>query len=198
MGIIQPYVPNLRDLKSKIMDYRPCCLQEAKDKDLMLKYIDMFPNILDRSNELVHFTASSWIHNPEKTKILMIYHNIYNAWAWTGGHADGEADLCTVALREAYEETGVFIPRYEDEIFSIEALTVDGHMKNGGWVASHIHLNITYAFEADDNMPLTLNTNETSGVQWVPIEQSVMISNEPEMQPIYDKLNRKLFGHSMF
>ena len=39
--------------------------------------------------------------------MLLIYHNIYRSWAWTGGHADGETDLRAVARREAMEESGV-------------------------------------------------------------------------------------------
>ena len=62
----------------------------------------------------------------------MIYHNIYRSWAWTGGHADGERDLLAVALREAREESGLETLRVlKDGIFSLETLTVDGHIKRG-------------------------------------------------------------------
>lgn len=37
----------------------------------------------------------------------MIYHKIYNSWAWTGGHSDGDNDLLHVAMKEAKEETGI-------------------------------------------------------------------------------------------
>lgn len=198
MGIIQTRTPDIIDLKEKIAAYRPCNLQEAKDKDIMMHCINTYPDILTRSNELAHFTASSWIVNPQKTKVLMIYHNIYNSWSWTGGHADGDADLCTVALREAYEESGIFVPMYSDDIFSIESLTVPGHMKNGGWVSSHLHLNVTFLFEADDSLPLKPNPAENSGVQWFPINDAVSISTEPEMKVVYDKLNKKVFGQSFF
>ena len=69
--------------------------------------MDTFDNLLVRDNEFAHFTASNWIVNKERTKVLMIYHNIYKTWAWTGGHSDGEEDLLKVALKEAEEETGI-------------------------------------------------------------------------------------------
>ena len=74
------------ELIEQIKKYIPYNEQEEKDKELMLKYIDTFKDVLTRENEICHFTASSWIVNKEKTKVLMIYHNIYNSWAWTGGH----------------------------------------------------------------------------------------------------------------
>ena len=98
---------NLNDLKTKIENYNPYNEQEEKDKQTMLKYIHTFDNILTRENEFGHFTASSWVVNKERTKVLMIYHNIYQSWAWTGGHSDGEADLLKVAIKELKEETGV-------------------------------------------------------------------------------------------
>ena len=35
------------------------------------------------------------------------------------------------------------------EIFSLEILTVNWHEKKGDYVSSHLHLNVTYLFEAD-------------------------------------------------
>ncbi len=71
------------DLRKKIEEYKPYNEQEEKDRLLMLKYIDTFDNILVRENEFAHFTASIWAVNPERTKVLMAYHNIYQAWTWT-------------------------------------------------------------------------------------------------------------------
>ncbi len=80
------------DLRKQIEEYIPCNEQEENDKELMLTYIDTFSDVLTRDNRIGHFSASSWITNKERTKALMIYHNIYKSWAWTGGHADGDAN----------------------------------------------------------------------------------------------------------
>ena len=91
-------------LRKEIEKYKPCNEQEENDKKVMLKCIDSCNDVLTRENEVFHFTASNWIVNKQRTKILMIYHNIYNSWAWTGGHADGNENLVEVALKEAEEE----------------------------------------------------------------------------------------------
>lgn len=63
----------------------------------------------------------------------MAYHNIYDSWSWLSGHADGETDLLSVALREVQEEAVISqVNPVSEEIFSLESLTVDGHVKNTG------------------------------------------------------------------
>ena len=49
-------------------------------------------------------TASAWVVNKDRSKVLMVYHNIYNSWSWLGGHADGETDLLAVAIRECVKK----------------------------------------------------------------------------------------------
>lgn len=185
---------NLRDLEKEIENYKPYNEQEEKDKQTMLKYINTFDNILVRENEFAHFTASSWVVNKEKTKVLMIYHNIYQSWAWTGGHSDGEADVLKVAIKELKEETGVQnVKILKEDIFSLEAITVDGHVKRGKYVSSHIHLNLTYLLEVDEKEILHIKEDENSGVKWVPIEKINEVSKENWMKEnIYTKLNKKL------
>lgn len=139
-------------------------------------------------------TASAWIVNPGRTKVLMAYHNIYRSWAWLGGHADGERDLLQVALREAEEESGLKNVRpVSPEIYSVEVLTVDGHIKRGAYVSSHLHLNLTYLLEADEKDELFVKPDENSGVRWFSPEGAVQASSEPWIREhIYAKLNEKL------
>ncbi len=94
-------------LKEQIENYIPYNEQEVSDKELMLEYINTFNDVLTRENKMCHFTASNWIVNKNRTKVLMIYHNIYKSWAWTGGHADGDSDLLHIALKEAQEKIGL-------------------------------------------------------------------------------------------
>lgn len=186
------------ELREKIEKYEPYNEQEEKDKKIMLKYIDLFDDVLTRDNEFGHFTASAWVVNKERTKVLMIYHNIYKSWAWTGGHADGESNLLETAIRELKEETGVKnVKVLDDDIFSLEIVCVNGHVKRGKHVSSHVHLNLTYLLEADEKEELKIKEDENKGVMWVNIEDVEKVTNEKWVREnIYRKLNEKLENYS--
>ena len=76
-------------LIDQIEKYKPYNEQEEKDKILILDWIRNNENAFSRENAVAHMTASAWVVNRERTKVLMVYHNIYNSWSWLGGHADG-------------------------------------------------------------------------------------------------------------
>ena len=177
-----------------IENYIPVNEQEENDKEVMLDYMQKNSDYLTRENEVAHFTTSIWTINKERTKTLMVYHNIYDSWSWIGGHADGEEDLASVALRELKEETGVeSVTLVCKEIFSLEILTVDGHMKKGKYVPSHLHFNVTYLAEADEDQMLIVNEDENKGVKWFSFEDAIKASSEPWMvERVYRKLIKKV------
>ena len=180
-------------LRREIEAYRPWNEQEARDREMLLYALDRLETPLCRENPFAHFSASSWIVNPDRTRALMAWHNIYRTWSWTGGHADGEADLLAVALREAREETGIGAIRpVRPEIYSLEILPVNSHVKRGQFVAAHLHLNVTYLLEADDAQPVRPKADENSAVGWLPLHEAAENREEPFMAVIYRKLNRKL------
>lgn len=184
---------SLENLKSEIQKFIPYNEQEEKDKSLMLDFINKNSDCLTRENRIAHFTASNWIVNKDRTKVLMIYHNIYKSWAWTGGHADGDENLLHVALKEAEEESNLKnLKLLSNGIYSLECLTVDGHIKRGEYVSSHLHLNCSFLFEANEDDELRIKEDENSDVKWIAIDEVVDLVREENMKPIYKKLNDKL------
>ena len=177
-----------------IEQYQPCNEQEIRDKTVILDFIQNNPDAFERSNLIAHVTASSWIVNADRSKVLMVYHKIYDSWSWTGGHADGVENLLDVALREAREETGIqHVHPVSENIYSIEVLTVEGHEKRGEYVPSHLHLNVTYLLEADEKDELKVCEDENTGVKWFSLKDALKSSTEPWfVKRIYSKLNQKL------
>ena len=184
----------MQKLKEQIQAYSSKNEQEAADKKLFLSFMDRNPDCLDRENLAAHFSASGWIVNRKRDRVLLCYHNVYRSWSWTGGHADGDSNLEAVAVREANEETGVHAtPVFPGEIFSLECLYVMGHEKRGAYVPCHVHLNLTYLLEADENETLVVKQDENAGVRWFSTEDALREPTEPWMvERIYRKLIQRV------
>ena len=182
------------EILESIERYIPFNEQEERDRVLILRALREEKNVFSRENEAMHMTASAWVTNETQDRVLMVYHNLYDSWSWLGGHADGECDLLSVALREVCEESGITRVRpASEEIFSLEILTVDGHEKRGRYVPSHLHLNVTYLLIADEDDVLRIKPDENSGVKWFTPKGAVEASSEPWFRTrIYTKLNEKL------
>ncbi len=189
---MKAYEAASQQLAQSLENFKPFNEQEAIDKQNFLLFLKTQNNIWTRENPIAHLTASAWIVNTQHDKVLMIYHNIYQSWAWTGGHADGETNLLRLAIREAQEETGlVSVKAASDAIFGIEILPVEGHVKKGVFVSPHLHYNITYLLLAEDTHAIRHNPEENSKVKWFPLDEAVKVSTEPYMKTIYAKLNAK-------
>lgn len=182
--------PNIPAWARVIAEFVPGDGREEAERRAMLALIEAQGDaLLLRDCLHAHFTASSMIVNPARTKALMAYHKIYRSWAWTGGHNDGETDFEAVARREAREETGIRTLRaLREGPASIEILPVWAHVKRGAWVPSHLHLNVSYLFEADEAEPLRVAADENSAVGWVPVADIPRVVTEPTMLPIYQRL----------
>ena len=179
-------------LKDKINAYEPFDEQEKSDKEQFLKFIDTFDDVLTRDNIFGHFTASAFVVNKERTKMVVVYHIINDGWMYPGGHADGVDDLLSVAVREVEEETGLKVKVLDSNIFALNSLPVKGHVKRGKYVSAHIHLDCVYLMEADDKLPLVYRIDESKGVKWVDFKDAYDESFCDFIRPVHKKLIKKL------
>lgn len=175
-----------------IASYQPVNTQEAEDQRTLLWYCNQFPDtVLTRANRIAHITSSGFIMNPSLDKVLMIHHNIRDTWAWTGGHADGDADLPGVAVREAVEETGAASIRLlSRDIASLDILYVVDHTRRGAYVGTHLHLSVAYVLLCDESDSLRIKPDENTGVRWFAMEEIAAPAFSKHDVYLYGKLMR--------
>ena len=180
------------NLKQKIENYVPFNEQEEKDKEQFLKFIDTFDDVLTRDNIFGHFSASAFVVNKERNKMLVVYHIINDGWIYPGGHADGEDNLLSVAVREVEEETGLKVKVLDENIYAIQSAPVKGHIKRGKYVSAHLHLDVVYIMEADNKLPLIYKEDESKGVKWISFDEADNETMCDFIRPIHKKLIKKL------
>lgn len=182
------------DWKERLAAYVPQNAQEQQDLEKILSAAETDDiKILYRTRSAGHVTCSGFVMDPALNAVLMVYHNIYDSFAWTGGHADGSTDFLGVSVREVKEETGIQKPfPLTGAILSVDVLPVKAHEKNGVPVEAHVHYNVTYGLIADPKEKLTVKLDENKAVQWIPVGELKQVCREPHMLPLYEKLIHRM------
>jgi 8-oxo-dGTP pyrophosphatase MutT (NUDIX family) len=170
-------------LLKKLSAYRTHHDEELRLLVRTIKFVTENVNCFDRSLQAGHITGAAWILNPARTHALMTHHRKLNKWLQLGGHADGDANVLRVAMREACEESGisVFVPVSED-IFDIDIHEIPPHMND----PRHLHYDIRFLFETDMSTELNV-THESHDLQWIPIHRVEEYTAEPSIMRMVEK-----------
>lgn len=185
----------MKDIYKQIESFVPFNEQEEKDKLSMLSFINSFDNVLTRDNIFGHLTASAFVVTEDFKKALVVHHNIFGGYIYPGGHADGESNLYAVALREVEEETGIKVsPVFGEEMFSIQALAINGHTKRGQYVPAHIHYDVVYLMQAKDldKDKIRVLETENSDVRWIDLDKTYGNQAVNFAKPINKKIVEKI------
>ena len=80
----------------------------------------------------------------------------------------------------------------DKNIFSIQAAPVVGHIKKGKYVPAHIHFDVLYLLEADENLALQYCADESKGVKWINFEDATADNIVDFIKPTHDKIIKKI------
>lgn len=95
-------------------DDSPWAGHEIRSLQRMRDFLASSPEVFQRSHVPGHFTGSALVVEPRLGRVALQHHRKLDKWLQFGGHADGDANLARVALREAEEESGLARLSYLD------------------------------------------------------------------------------------
>ena len=141
----------------------------------VLDFVKNHSNCFDRNNWYGHFTGSAWVVDTSRNWVLMTNHLQLNMWLQLGGHAEGNSNLLSVAIKEAKEESGL-----EDfKILSSNIFDLDIHQipifEN---TPSHLHFDVRYILETKHQENRLIASNESHEIAW--INKNDVINKNPE------------------
>lgn len=169
------------------VEYQRSCL--AKMREL----VSSSQNYLLRENHFAHFTASAMVVSKDFKRVVLLHHKKLEKWLQPGGHADGQADLAQVALKEASEETGIEGLRLFSSSHGVVALDLDIHeIPARKTDPQHYHYDVRFLIEATNSEKLVIN-HESNDLKWLTFEEVRKQTNERSVIRMLDKIESGSF-----
>lgn len=138
--------------------------------------MDAHPDALHRTCLEGHLTGSALILDDARERILLMLHTKLGLWLQPGGHADGEGHLGAVALREAWEETGVNGLRLAGPAVDCDIHTIPERKGE----SEHLHLDVRHVVLAPANAQ-EVGNHESQELRWVTIDELEKLAGDKSL-----------------
>jgi 8-oxo-dGTP pyrophosphatase MutT (NUDIX family) len=163
-------------------------MDEAGYMSRAIAFVEAHADCFYRELWPAHVTGSTWVVSPDRSRVLMLHHRKHDQWFQPGGHADGDADILRVALRETVEETG--LEPSQVQLLSTDVFDVDIHTIPAiGHDPQHEHIDIRFLVEIDDSLQVPGN-DESHDVIWVDLHNVSHYNNNRSTYRMLEKTRR--------
>lgn len=162
---------------------------ESALRDRFREFVANEPRCFENNCWAGHITGSAWVLSRDSSETLLLLHTKLGKWLQPGGHSDGNSDTCAVAMREAWEETGVKV-----ELASLQIFDLDVHqIPARGSDPEHLHFDVRFALWADrDQLPRA--SDESQAVRWTPLAEVAKYTKEESVLRMVRKTPRLAYG----
>ncbi|WP_265556525.1 NUDIX hydrolase [Serratia grimesii] len=163
------------EISSLLEGYKTSYAKEEEHKCNMLNILREQDNVFYEESKQGHFTASAWVLNHDKTKVLLTLHAKLNRWFQLGGHIEPtDLSFLDACLREAQEESGIQSIRADDAF----VIDVDIHkIPENPKASAHLHYDITLCFVAGQNAEISMS-KESKKLEWIPVNKVKDITDD--------------------
>jgi len=155
-----------RPLEDALAAYRAADPDAAGIAEEFARFLRSASTVFERAHLVGHFTGSAWLVSRDGGRVLLTHHRKLNAWLQLGGHADGDADLSRVALREAGEESGLTDLIVEPAIFDIDRHRIPARPNE----PEHWHYDVRYVVRATRGEDFVVG-DESHDLAWRRIDE---------------------------
>lgn len=177
-----------QELLSLLDRHRPRFMEEAAYVARARAFVAEHADCFYRELWPAHVTGSAWVVNPDRSRALLMHHRKHDQWFQPGGHADGDADILRVALRETAEESGMdpaHIRLVDGDVFDLDIHIIPA----GHGDPRHEHIDVRFLVEMDDDLPVPGN-DESHDILWVPLDAVSRYNNNRSTWRMVEKTRR--------
>ncbi|MGX9353862.1 NUDIX hydrolase [Roseobacteraceae bacterium S113] len=135
-----------------------------------------------------HVTASAFVLSADRSHVLLTHHRKLDMWIQLGGHCDGIADARFVALKEAYEESGLARLRLiSQDVFDVDIHEIPARPDKPGKAGepAHLHYDVRFVMLAEAGEIVV--SDESHALAWVPLAALEARTDELSLLRMRDK-----------
>ena len=177
-----------KDLLDQLRSYVPDDVTESRHREQLVTLLSGDGEPFSRGGfEPGHVTASCFIIDDTRTRVLLHHHKRLGRWLQMGGHVDEGESVMDAALREAGEESGLsdltlLSPRFVDlDVHPIPA---------GRGEPPHNHFDVRFVARTLTPDAISIAREESEDLAWVDLKRAADLMNEPASTRMLRKIER--------
>lgn len=185
-------VDRMRSLLAEIEACAPADDRERLHRLRFLKLLGSSEDCFTRHRfEPGHVTASAFIIDRRRARLLLHRHRRLGRWLQMGGHVDDGERAVDAAKREGLEESGLT----DLQLLTSAVLDLDVHaIPAARGEPEHLHFDVRYLFASATPDAIAIQEAESEDLRWFGFDEAISVMDEEGSSRAIGKIVRLLRG----